>query len=365
MGIIKAGMSAIRGSAADQWKEAFIAGEMGSDLLIIRAQRMTGERSANEGSSEVITDGSFIIVGEGECAIATEGGKIIGVYAEPGEQIFKSNQSKGFFGGGLGAFLKDVGQRISFGGDITISQRLYYINTKELTGGTIRAEGIPLRYKDEGTGLDMDGGVSCYGSYTFRIANPALFFKAVIRSPEGRSRQDVLQQMDSEVLTALAPALAELTEEGVRPHELPQHTEALCEKLRQVMSDKWSGLRGIEVFSIGLESVVVLDANMLRDLQRDAVLQDPSMADGHIAGAQADAMRTAAGNESGAAAFVAAILGKPSAQHSGWKCKCGADNSGKFCVECGTAKPEEWVCSCGATNQGRFCENCGKLNQYS
>ena len=360
MGIIKAGMGAIRGAAADQWKEAFFAGEMGSETLMIRAQRMAGQHSENGGSSGVITDGSIIAVGEGECAIATEGGKIIGIYDQPGEHTFKSNRSKGVFGGGLGAFAKDVGQRIAFGGDVAITQRLYYINTKELTGGAIRAIGIPLRYKDEVTGLDTDGGISCYGSYTFRIADPELFFKAAIRSQVARYRTDLLKQMDTEVLTALAPALAQMTEKGIRPNELPQHAEVLCEKLRQVMNDKWSGLRGIEVFSVGLESVTVLDANMLRDLQQTAVLQDQAMAGAHIVGAAADAVRAAASNRAGASALVAAILGKPSAQQTRWKCKCGTENSGKFCVECGAAKTEEWVCSCGTTNQGKFCTDCGK-----
>ena len=339
MGIIKATANAIRGAAADQWKEAFRAGEMGSDLLMTRAVKIAGQSSANAGSGEVITDGSVIIVGEGECAVATEGGKIIGIYDQPGEQIFRSRQSSGVFGGGIGAFAKDVGRRISFGGDITVSQKLYYINTKELTGGTIRAEGIPLRYQDPVTGLDVDGGIRCYGSYTFRIADPERFYKAAIRSMDDRSRRNLLKQMDSEVLTALQPALSQLTREGIRPGELLQHTEALCDKLRQVMTEKWSGLRGIEVFSVALESVQVLDAAMLRDLQRDAVLKDPNMAAAYLTGTKADAMKSAAANESGASVLVAAILGKPASANSGWKCGCGADNTGKFCTECGTKKP--------------------------
>ena len=43
-----------------------------------------------------------------------------------------------------------------------------------------------------------------------------------------------------------------------------------------------------------------------------------------------------------------------------WQCACGNSNSGKFCTECGTKKPEDWVCSCGNTNKGRFCTECGK-----
>ncbi|MDO4732622.1 MAG: SPFH domain-containing protein [Bacillota bacterium] len=364
MGILKATMSAIGGAAADQWKEAFCAGEMGSELLMTTAKRMTGE-----GSSGVITDGSVIIVGEGECAIATEGGKVIGVYGQPGEHIFKSNQSSGIFGGGLGSLMKDVGRRISFGGDITISQRLYYINTKELTGGSIRAVGLPLRYKDPETGLDMDGGVSCYGSYTFRICDPELFYKVARRSPDGRSRSELLQQMDSEVLTALAPALAQLTAEGIRPNELMQDTKELCEKLRRHMSREWSGLRGIEVFSLALDSISLLDADMLRELQQEVAFKDPVRAAAHLSGALANTMQTAAANGSAAPALFAATVETPAARDGIWRCSCGSENKGKFCTECGAKRPAEIPrasCrNCGwiAAEQSRppkFCPECGK-----
>ena len=340
MGIIKASMSALHGAAADQWKEMFAAGEMGSDLLMTRAHRITGQNGSNKGSSDVITHGSIILVGEGECAIATEGGKIIGIYDQPGEQIFRSHNSSGIFGGGIGAFVKDVGRRISFGGDITISQRLYYINTKELSGVTISAERIPLRYRDSVAGLDIDGCVSCYGSYTFRIVNPERFYKAAVRSIDGRSRRDLLKQMDSEVLTALSPALAKLTADGVRPSELPQHTEALCEKLRQVMSSQWSGLRGIAVSSVALESVNVLDAAMIRSLQRDKAFQNPLMAAAHLTGAKADAMQSAAVNRGSMPGAAFGILKNAPGVNSEWKCKCGTDNKGKFCTECGAKRKE-------------------------
>lgn len=368
MGIIKASVSAMQEAAADQWKEAFIAGEMDSELLMVRAKRMTGQRSVNQGNSDVITDGSIIIVGVGECAIATEGGKVIGIYDQPGEQIFKSHQSRGIFGGGLGALAKDVGQRISFGGDVTILQRLYYINTKELTGGRIRAEGIPLRYKDPATGLDIDGSVSCYGSYTFRIADPERFYKVASCSTEERYRKNLLKQMDSEVLTALAPGLAQMTQEGVRPNELLQHTDVLCQKLRQVMTDQWSGLRGIEVFSVGLESIRISDAAMIRSVQHDAVLKNPIMAAAHITGAKAEAMQTAAENEYGAPALAVGMLRESSSEYDGWKCRCGTDNKGKFCTACGEKKPADipkYQCDkCGWIAEDKmhipkFCPECG------
>lgn len=42
-----------------------------------------------------------------------------------------------------------------------------------------------------------------------------------------------------------------------------------------------------------------------------------------------------------------------------WTCQCGAENSGKFCCECGQPKPT-WTCSCGAENKGKFCMECGQ-----
>ncbi len=339
MGLFKAGIGALGGVLEDQWKEVFCAGEMGSDLLMTRAKKMTGQNSSNNGIGEVITDGSTILVGEGECAIVTEGGKVIGIYDEPGEQIFRSQQSSGIFGGGLGAFMKDVGRRISFGGDAAIHQRLYYINTKELTGGTIQAENVPLRYKDPKTGLDLDGRLSCHGRYTFRIADPERFYKAAIRSTKGRYRTELLEQMDAEVADALIPALSQLTEKGIRPVQLLTATEPLRTKLCELMSEHWSVLRGIEMLSIALDSIILPDVDKLQVMQEAAVYQDPAIASGRITSATANAMQTAAANEAVVSTLVATR--KPSIENREWKCRCGAGNTGKFCTECGAKNPAD------------------------
>lgn len=45
-----------------------------------------------------------------------------------------------------------------------------------------------------------------------------------------------------------------------------------------------------------------------------------------------------------------------------WTCeRCGSENAGNFCGECGSARPDEsWKCaSCGQTNDSNFCSNCG------
>ena len=57
--------------------------------------------------------------------------------------------------------------------------------------------------------------------------------------------------------------------------------------------------------------------------------------------------------------------GAGSGQSGTWICGCGAENTGKFCGECGKPRPAQgpWTCSCGAVNTGKFCGECGKPRQ--
>ena len=364
MGILKAGASAVRGAAADQWKEYFVCNGMSADDLMVQAKRVSSELGANQGASGVITDGSLIVVGEGECAVATDGGKILGIYDTQGEHIYHSESSRGIFGGGLGSVAKDIGRRISFGGVVPSLQRVYYINTKEIPNMGFSVEGAPLRVKDERIGLDFDGTVQCGGAYSFRIADPEKYYKLAASSSMNRSARHITQQMNSELLTVIGPILCELVKEGIRPSELPAHTETVCEKLTSALSEKWNDLRGIEVFSLGISSILVLEREMVRDLQRDAVFRDPTMAAAHLTGARGDAMQTAAENTSGGSWLAAAIMAKPQSETDEpktemWICSCGAESQGKFCPEFGNAKPETWLCACGAKSKGKFCPECG------
>lgn len=344
LGILKAMTGAIGGAAADLWKEAFICDEMDSEVLMQRARKLVSQRSSNQGDADIITDGSIIVVAAGQCAIVTENGKVVGVYPEPGEQIFCSEQSRGMFTGGMKAFIRDVGRRIAFGGDAPYRHRLYYINTKEISGNSFSVEAVPFRFRHPNADLDMDGGISCSGSYSFRIADPEAFYVAVTRMEAGKLRSSLIVQMNSELLTAMLSALARLCEAGVRPSAMTAYTEQLCEMLCSVLNEKWRTARGIEVFSMAIGSMRVLDSDAFKTLQRDTAFRNPAMAAGHLTGTTAGAMQTAAGNPSGGsltATLITAIRGKPGtpAQPDGWRCACGAENQGRFCEACGTPRP--------------------------
>lgn len=332
MGIIKAVFTSVSGAAADQWKECFISGGIPSNMLMTRAVRMTGSRSANEGDENVISDGSTVIVGEGECAVATENGRLLAIHATPGENLFSSEKSSGVFGkGGMGGFWKDVWRRVGYGGDAAILHRLYYINTRESKPIEFSIRNAPFRWKDENTGLDTDGAVTLSGMFTVKITDPEKFYRVAVRFPQSVPLSMLTPALEKEFAASLLPALSQLAVGGIRPCELPQHTAELCEMLSTAMSDTWYGLRGISVVSVAIPEISTADASMIRTAQRDTALKNPSAAASTLTSAFADAIRGGAKTKQSSAAG--------NVLSTEWICTCGQRNSGKFCTECGQKKP--------------------------
>lgn len=393
MGLIKAAAGSLNGVLADQWKEYFYCDALSDDILAVKGKKRISSRSSNKyGSDNIISSGSVIAVADGQCMLIVEQGKIVEVCAEPGEFRFDSSTEPSVFAGNLGESIievfKNIGKRFTFGGEPPKDQRVYYFNTKELVGNKYGTPSpVPFRVVDRNIGLDVDIAISCFGEYSYRISNPLLFYTNICGNVAGEYNRDQLSgQLKTELLTALQPAFARISDMGIRYSSLPGHTLELADALNDVLSSKWRDLRGIEIVSFGVSSVKASaeDEQMIKELQRNAAFRDPTMAAAHMVGAQASAMQTAAANEGGAAmAFMgmnmAANAGgvnaaslyqmgaaKPqtpaAASADEWVCpQCGAKVSGKFCPECGTKKPGAtfWVCSCGKENKGKFCSECG------
>ena len=397
MGLIKAIAGAAGGVMADQWKEFFTCEALPADVLAVKGQKKTTRRSSNtHGDENIITSGSRIAVADGQCMLIVEQGKVVEVCAEPGEYTYDASTEPTIFAGNLGESIgqvfQNIGKRFTFGGEAPKDQRIYYFNTKELTGNKYGTPSpVPFRVVDQRAGIDIDIAIRCFGEYSYRITNPILFYTNVCGNvEEGYTRDEIDGQLKSELMTALQPAFARISEQGIRYSALPGHTAELAEALNQELSAKWSRLRGIEIVSLGVSGVKASeeDEQMIKELQRNAAFMDPTRAAAHLVGAQASAMQAAASNTAAgpAMAFMgmnqAAAAGgvnardlyqmggqQPAAQPqaapaAGWTCSCGhTGNTGKFCAECGKPRPEApavWVCSCGAKNSGKFCSECGK-----
>lgn len=392
MGLIKAIFGATGGVLADQWKEYFYCDALDSSIIVAKGEKRTNKkRSSNKkGSDNVISNGSVVSVADGQCMLIVEQGKVVEVCADAGEFVWDSSTEPSIFAGSLGQSIIDtfkaIGRRFTFGGDTGKDQRVYYINTKELIGNKYgTASPVPFRVVDKNIGLDVDISIRCNGEYSYRITNPILFYTNVCGNVENNyDRSAIDSQLRSELLTALQPALAKISAKGVRYSELPAHTTEIANALNDELSNKWKDLRGIEVASFGVNTVNASkeDEDMIKELQRRAVMKDPSMAAATLVGAQADAMKAAASNENGAmmgfmgmgmaqsaggmnagdlykmAGSAGASAGKSA---TGWTCSCGEVNDGKFCGSCGAKKPDPstWTCACGEVNDGKFCSSCG------
>lgn len=364
MGLIKAGMGALGGTLADQWKEFFYCEAMEKDVMVTKGRKRTSSRSSNtKGNDNIISNGSVIAVADGQCMIIVEQGKIVEVCAEPGEFKYDASTEPSIFSGNLGEGIKEtfktVGKRFAFGGDTGKDQRVYYFNTKELIGNKFGTPNpIPFRVVDSKIGLDVDVSVRCSGVYSYKIADPLLFYANVCGNVEQDYMRDELdRQLKTEFISALQPAFGRLSDLEMRPNQIVSHNAELEEAMNVALSAKWGELRGLKVVSIALGSVTLPeeDAEMIKQLQRTAVLQNPNMAGATLAGAQADAMKAAASNSSGA---MAGFMGMGMAMNAG-----GMNAQNLFAMgqqqQAAPADSAGWTCSCGAVNKGKFCQNCG------
>ena len=376
MGLINAALGTGFGILQDQWKEYFYADAIPADTLVVKGRKKTTLKSANYSTDNIITSGSILTVADGQCMMIVEQGQIVELCSEPGEYKFDASTEPSIFDDGslasnVKAVWENMKKRFTFGGEAPKEQRIYYFNTKEMPGqkyGTPNP--VPFRVVDQRAGIDIDISIRCFGEYSIRLTNPMLFYTNVCGNiAKDYTMADIEAQMKSELLTALGPAFAQISAQGIRYSELPAKQLELAAALNNVLSDKWRDLRGIEIVSFGVSTVNASeeDQKLIKDMQRNAAFKDPTTAAAYIVGQQGEAMTAAANNANGAAM---GFMGMNMAQQAGginaqalygmaqqaapapqagpasamggatWFCpNCGRQNDGNFCPACGTKKP--------------------------
>ena len=416
MGLIKAGIGALGGVLADQWKEFFYCDSLENDVLMVKGQKRVGGRSSNtKGSDNIISNGSGIAVADGQCMIIVEQGKVVEICAEPGEFTYDASTEptvfSGDFGEGLKATFRNIGKRFTYGGEAPKDQRVYYINTKEIRDNRFGTAN-PFMFEVVNKNLNMMRSVQvrCNGVYSYKITDPLLFYTEICGNVTFEMlRSEIDSQLKTEFVDALQPAFAELSALELRPAQIPAHTAELKTALNNALKIGWTDTRGITLQSVALNPITLTPEDMqkINQLEDAATMgSNPFMMAGRMVDSRANAMEAAASNPNGA---MMGFMGMNMAQgagggafdpmslynagveqqqqmsaqqhaeqlinaqaqamanavvpsQGGWKCSCGNTATGKFCPECGSPKPAEaegWTCSCGAVNKGKFCPECG------
>ena len=311
MGLIQAGIGAAGGVLADSWRDYFYCDSLEANVLAAKGKKRTSSqgRSSNvRGEDNIISNGSIIAVNEGQCMIIVEQGEIVEICATPGEFAYDTSTEPSIFTGDLMESVKasfnQMCKRFTFGGNTAKDQRVYYFNTKEIVGNKYgTASPVPFRVVDVNAHLDLDISVRCNGEYSYRLTDPILFYKNVCGNVEDvYTRDKIDSQLKSELLGALQPAFARISEMGIRYSAIPGHTTEIADALNEVLSSKWAKTRGISVASFGVNSISASeeDEERIKNLQTAAALQSSGAGFTYMAAATADSMRTAAANENGA-----------------------------------------------------------------
>ncbi len=402
MGLLQVGVGALESVLADQWREYFYCDALSEDTLMKKGTIRQARRAFNTKKSDnIISNGAIIAVNEGQCMIIVDSGAIVEVSAEPGQFLWDSSTEPTIFYGGLKKGIVDSfntwKKRVGFGGDTAGDQRVYYFNTKDIIGNKYGTQNpIPFRVVDRNINLDTDVSVRCHGEYAYRLSDPILFYKKLCGNvSDAFTRDRIDSQLKSELLTALQPAFAKISEQGVRYSQLPAHADDIARALDTELSATWGKNYGIEIAAFGVNSATISDedADRIKQLQMNATLKDPTLAAATLAAAQAQAMQDAAKNSSAgpmmafAGMNMAGMAGGLNAQQlysmgtaanaapqptaptpakmqtGSWTCACGNVNTGNFCPQCGAQRPQPavWTCpQCGQQgNTGNFCSNCG------
>lgn len=397
MGIVKAIMSSVGGGLADQWLEVIEPDEMSDTTVLVSGVPVRKDkRNGNvKGNSNIISNGSVVHVGPNMMMLLVDGGKIVDYSAQEGYYTVNNSSSPSMFSGQLGDAVADTFNRIKFGGTPSQKQQVFYINLQEIKGIKFGTQS-PIGYFDNFYNAELF--LRARGIYSIKITDPLKFYtEACPRSASKVDIKDINAQYYSEFMDALRTAISQMSVDGVRISNIGAKSRELSKYMATTLDEDWTGLRGIEVCSVGIEAITYDEESkkLINMRNQGAMMSDPTVREGFVQTSIAQGLQAAGSNTAGAGqAYMAMGMGMQgaggfmsaasqtnaaqmqaqqaaqaqaqAAQSGGWDCSCGhKGNNGNFCANCGAKKPApagSWTCSCGQVNTGNFCQNCGGKN---
>lgn len=393
MGIIKAIASAVGGGLADQWLEVIEPDEMSDKTVFTRGVtvRRNDSRNANRrGTQDTVSNGSVIHVYPNQFMMLVDGGKVVDYTAEEGYYTVNNSSMPSMFNGEFGDSLKESFNRIKFAGVTPGVQKVFYINLQEIKGIKFGTRN-PVNYFDSFYNAELF--LRAHGTYSIKIKNPLTFYSEAIPKNDDRVEiEEINEQYLAEFLEAFQSAINQMSADGVRISFVASKGRELSKYMADILDADWGEMRGIEIQSVGISSISYDEEStkLINMRNQGAMLGDATVREGYVQGSVARGIEAAGSNANGSMAgfmgvgmgmqattgFMGAASQSNQAQMEreaarataaqpvpgSWKCSCGNENTGKFCSNCGSPKPEvsTWKCSCGSENSGKFCSNCGK-----
>ena len=375
MGLIKSAASAVGSTMHDQWKEAIRCEDLGNEILMMKKTTPTG----------VITNKSTIIVAPGQCAIIYDNGKVIDATAEEGIYEFDSSSSPSFFAGQFGDVFKEMWQRFTYDGATSKQQAVFFFNIKEIMDNKFGTP-APIPFQDwshaipnqmTGEKIPLRVEIKCFGKYTFKISNPALFMSEIAGVADVYKKEDVVEQIRTEVMAVFQNVTNELgnSKYKVPVLEMPSYTDEIKQMMDVAVYDENTKRRGLTITGFSVESVTLTEESE-KKIDEYELSANSYMQKGRLVGAYADATQKSAENANGAANGFMGIgmMNMASGNVVGGATTGPWANNPQPVTQQNSTQPtnaqaqvngeteEKWVCECGVENPGKFkfCGACGK-----
>ena len=403
MGIIKAAINAVTGALADTWLEVIESAPMGNNDVIVPGQAVDqkGRSQNKKGGENLVSNGSIIHVLDNQFMILVDGGKIVDYTATAGYYKVDNSALPSLFNGQFGDSIKESFSRIKYGGISSTSQRVFFLNLQEIRGIKFGTQN-PVQYFDNF--YESELFMRLHGTYSIKITDPFKFYMEVIPREVITNNQKFtfampdIQQFNDEFVSELGTAFNQYSADGFRVSHIASKTKEMGKYMADALDEDWNQLRGFQVTSVGMQPPAYDEESQKIVTERSKMasqvsyLKDAANQQAYMAKSVGEGISGAGNNPGGAAiGFMgmnmaqnmgAGVMGnymqnpqygnqqqyaQPQQQQpqqpqqqapqqaapaqGGWTCECGATNQGKFCSECGKARPE--------APKKRFCTNCG------
>ena len=403
MGIIKAAINAVTGALADTWLEVIESAPMGNNDVIVPGQAVDqkGRSQNKKGGENLVSNGSIIHVLDNQFMILVDGGKIVDYTATAGYYKVDNSALPSLFNGQFGDSIKESFSRIKYGGISSTSQRVFFLNLQEIRGIKFGTQN-PVQYFDNF--YESELFMRLHGTYSIKITDPFKFYMEVIprevitNNEKFTFAMPAIQQFNDEFVSELGTAFNQYSADGFRVSHIASKTKEMGKYMADALDEDWNQIRGFQVVAVGMQPPAYDEESQKIVNERSKMasqvsyLKDAANQQAYMAKSVGEGISGAGNNPGGAAiGFMgmnmaqnmgAGVMGnymqnpqygnqqqyaQPQQQQpqqpqqqapqqaapaqGGWTCECGATNQGKFCSECGKAKPE--------APKKRFCTNCG------
>ncbi len=256
MGLIRAVFKSAGSAWSDQFLEAIEPYEMDSETVMttgVLLRRGEKHPKNNRGTPDLISDGSVIHVYPNQFMILTDGGKIVDYSAEPGYFTVNNSSAPSMYNGEFSEALNAFFDRIRFSGMSPTSQKVFYINTQEISGIKFGTR-TPVNYFD--TFYNAELFLRAHGTYSIKITDPLRFYTEVLSKTGGRVLfNEIGEQLFSEFMSALQSAINQMSADGVRISFVSSKGRELSKYMADILDEDWRKLRGVEIQSVGIASI--------------------------------------------------------------------------------------------------------------